>query len=122
MAFQKQQTYNGFTTYKETAAYTGSATSSAIPGFSGGSLITVTMQGDGTTTCAQNTLTVQLSLDGTNWSNIASGISCTAVTASASSVSAAVYDMTLIMAPYIRLVRALTANGSLTWTVAIPGK
>ena len=122
MAFQKQQNYNGFTTYRETAAYTSAAISSVIPGFSGGSVITVTMQSDGTTTAAANTVYVQVSLDGINWANISAALTCGALTASASSVSAATYDMTLIRAPYVRLSRTLVTNGSLTWTVAIPGK
>ena len=111
---------NGFNVYKETAAYTSTAISSAIPGFTGGSVITVTMQSDGTSTASSNNLYVQVSMDGTNWATYSSAITCVAVTASASSVSAATYDMTNVRAPYVRLSRALTANSTWTWAVAWP--
>ena len=108
---------HGFDVYTESGPSATPSVTSPIPGFCGGKFVTVQMRSDGTATAAANTLYVQVSLDGENWVNQSTVLTCVALAASDTSNSVATYDMTNVKAPFVRFSRALTANHPVIWTV-----
>ena len=108
---------HGFDVYTESSPSATPSVTSPIPGFCGGKFVTVQMRSDGTATAAANTLYVQVSLDGVNWVNQSSAITCAGLIASDTSNSVATYDMTNVKAPFVRFSRALTATSPVIWTV-----
>lgn len=123
MAWTKSTTtYNGFQTYSETIAngnlVQANTVSSALPGFIGNDVLTGTITSTGTTADAGTAMTIECSIDGTNYGVIKTLV---VVALTAGGTRGFTADLTGIKAPYFRIKSpvATTGNGTITFAYSI---
>ena len=104
-------TYNGFEAYTETDDYGNDAftKTSALPKTVGGSVIVGTQTGSTGTADVGTSVSLQVSLDGTNWHTIKTAATVSLEVASSYS-RAFSFDCTDIFAPYFRFYSPLTTH------------
>lgn len=119
MAWTKSaQTFNGFETYTEVDSYGNDAftKTSALPKTVGGTLITGTQTGSSTTVDTGTTVSLQVSIDGTNWHTIKTATTISLESATGNYMRAFSFDLTGVYAPYFRFYSPLTTHTSTcTW-------
>jgi len=123
MAWVKSATtFNGFDTYTETIAngslVQANTPSSALPGFIGDCVLTGTVASTGTTADAGTAMTIECSVDGTNYGTIKTLVVVALTAAGCRGFTA---DLTGIVAPYFRIKSpvATTGNGTLIFRYSI---
>lgn len=104
-------TYNGFEAYTETDSYGNDAFSktSALPKTAGGAVIIGTQTGSATTVDTGTTVSLQVSLDGTNWHTLKT-TTTVSLEAASSYKRAFSFDLSGIFAPYFRFYSPLTTH------------
>lgn len=107
-------TYNGWRTFSSVSTGDSSASlfTEALKGFTGGAVLAGTITGSTTVAITGNKIYLDISMDGTNWGEVASGTT----TNPSSSTTGWTIDASLINAPYFRLrLTVSTYSGTVTF-------